>query len=119
MSTIGISVAPAATTRLRITRRGRRVLAAVVALPITVALAASIIGGGSALASRESGAPASSFATVTVNAGESLWTIAQRVAPRADPRDVVDAVVRLNALQGVTVVPGQELALPPEYAPAR
>jgi len=119
MSSIGISAGRVPATRLRITARGRRVLAALVAVPVACVLAAAMIGGGSALASRDSGAPAGAFTTVTVNAGESLWAIAERVAPRADPRDVVDAVVRLNALDGVTIVPGQQLALPPEYAPAR
>jgi hypothetical protein len=119
MSTIGINAGGIGATRLRITRRGRRVLATLVALPVAAAIAAAVVGSGSALASHDAGAPAGTFSTVTVSAGESLWGIAERVAPQADPRDVVDAVVRLNALDGVTLVPGQQLALPPEYAPAR
>jgi Tfp pilus assembly protein FimV len=114
MTTIATTTT-APTTRLRITRRGRRVLTAVVALPISIALGAAIIGGGAALASRDVGAPASSFRTVTVEAGESLWAIAQRVAPTADPRDVVDAIVQLNALNDVTVSPGERLAIPAQY----
>ena len=39
-------------------------------------------------------------------------------APTADPRDVVDAIARLNALEGVTIEPGQRLAIPSEYADA-
>jgi len=31
----------------------------------------------------------------------------------------VDAIVRLNALDGVTVSAGQQLAIPSEYAPTR
>ena len=54
-----------------------------------------------------------------MTAGESLWSIAQEVAPSADPRDVVDAIVRLNALDGVTVSAGEQLAIPAEYAPSR
>jgi hypothetical protein len=38
-----------------------------------------------------------------------------QVAPGADPRDVVDAIVRLNALDGVTVSAGQQLSIPSEY----
>ena len=74
--------------------------------------------GGSALASRDASAPSGSFTTLTVTAGESLWSIAEQVAPGADPRDVVDAIVRLNALEGVTVSAGQRLSIPAEYAPA-
>jgi Tfp pilus assembly protein FimV len=118
MTTIGIASASSA-TRLRLTRRGRRVLAALAAFPVVVALCAAVIGGGAALASRESGAPAGSFETITVAAGDSLWSIAQQVAPGADPRDVVDAIVHLNALDGVSVTPGERIAIPAEYAPAQ
>ncbi|MEQ6896685.1 LysM peptidoglycan-binding domain-containing protein [Microbacterium sp. KR10-403] len=115
-----VTIAPTAqpVTRLRLTHRGRRVLAALVALPIAAAIAAAAISGGAAVASRDAGAPAGSFATVTVSAGDSLWGIAERLAPHADPRDVVDAIVRLNALEGVTVTPGEVLSIPADYAPA-
>ncbi|MBZ4488625.1 LysM peptidoglycan-binding domain-containing protein [Microbacterium sp. cx-55] len=108
--------APPVTTRLRLTVRGRRVLAAVVAFPVAAALGVGILSGGVALASRADSAPAGSFETVTVLAGESLWTIAQEVAPSADPRDVVDQIVRLNALEGTSVSAGQRLAVPAEYS---
>jgi len=120
MTAISIASAtsiPTPRTRLRLTVRGRRVLALLAALPVIGALAFAVLAGGSALASRESGAPAGSFETVTVSAGDSLWSIAEEVAPSADPRDVVDALTRLNALDGVGLVPGQELAIPAEYAP--
>ena len=45
-------------TRLRLTVRGRRVLATLAALPAAVALAWAVIGGGSALASRDAGVAA-------------------------------------------------------------
>jgi LysM repeat protein len=88
------------------------------AFPAVVALSIAVISGGAALASRDAGAPAGSFTTITVAAGDSLWSIAEEVAPTADPRDVVDAIVRLNALDGVAVAAGQRIALPAEYAPA-
>jgi len=113
-----ISIPAPRVTRLRLTVRGRRLLASIAALPAVIALSLAVISGGSALASRDLGAPSGSFATVTVSAGESLWSIAERVAPGADPRDVVDAIVRLNALDGVTVSAGQQLSIPGEYAPA-
>ncbi|MFE4727616.1 LysM peptidoglycan-binding domain-containing protein [Microbacterium sp. NPDC056736] len=109
---------PARATRLRLTVRGRRVLATLAAMPAVIALSAAVIGGGAALATRDAGAPAGSFSTVTVSHGDSLWTIAEDVAPGHDPRDVVDAIVRLNALDGVTVQAGQSLAIPAEYGSA-
>ncbi|MFE7846389.1 LysM peptidoglycan-binding domain-containing protein [Microbacterium sp. NPDC057407] len=110
---------PARSTRLRLTLRGRRVLAALAALPAVVAISVAMVSGGAALASRDAGTDPGSFATVTVSSGDSLWSIAQDVAPDADPRDVVDAIVRLNALDGVTLQAGQSLAIPAEYAPGR
>lgn len=103
-------------TRLRLTARGRRVFAGLAALPVVAGLAiAAIAGGGAAMGSDES-APADAFETVTVLSGDSLWTIAQSVAPGHDPRDVVDAISHLNQLPGGALVAGQELSIPAEYA---
>ncbi|KAF2412855.1 hypothetical protein B1729_13030 [Microbacterium sp. B35-04] len=106
-------------TRLRLTLRGRRVLAVLAALPAVIALSAAVIGGGAALASRDAGAPAGSFSTMTVAAGDSLWSIAEEVAPEHDPRDVVDEIVRLNALDTVVVQAGQSIAIPAAYGDGR
>jgi hypothetical protein len=110
------TAAPA--TRLRLTRRGRRVLAALAATPIAIALGLAIVSGGSALASREDGAPAGTFDTVTVLPGESLWAIAEEVAPNSDPRDVVDAIISLNQLSSSAVMAGERLSIPAEYSSA-
>ncbi|MFB8147560.1 LysM peptidoglycan-binding domain-containing protein [Microbacterium sp. NPDC056003] len=128
MSTIGITspafpgsafTRPARSTRLRLTLRGRRVLATLAAIPAVVAISLAMISGGSALASRDAGTPAQSFSTVTVSFGDTLWSIAETVAPEADPRDVIDAIVRLNALEGVSLEAGQSLAIPAEYDSSR
>ena len=122
MSAIGIT-APGTTrlpvTRLRLTARGRRVFAALAALPAVVVLSVAIIGGGAALASREPGASVESFSYVTASSGDSLWSIAEQVAPAADPRDVVDAIIKLNALDTAVIEAGQRLAIPTEYASGR
>ena len=115
MSSIALT---APSTRLRITARGRRVVAFLVSLPIVAVLAVAIVGGGSALASGGAGAPAGSFTEITVMSGETLWSIAEDVAPSADPRDVVAEITRLNALPGGAVSAGQRIAIPAEYAPA-
>lgn len=110
------SVVPSRTTRLRLTARGRHVLAALAALPVTVAVVMAVIGGSSALASDEHGAPDGSFTTVTVMSGDSLWSIAQQVAPHSDPRDVVASIERLNALDTPVLSAGQRLAIPAQYS---
>ena len=43
---------------------------------------------------------------VVVQAGESLWQIAQAIAPQADPRETVTLIRELNGLGEAAVVPG-------------
>lgn len=118
MSTISIA-APSAlpvrpATRLRLTVRGRRVLVALAAVPLAAGIAFAAIGGGSAIASGEV-APSVSFQAVTVMPGDTLWSIAESVAPGTDPRSVVSAIQRLNALGTGALQVGQQLAIPAEY----
>lgn len=103
------------TTRLRITRRGRAVLSALVSVPIVaILIAIAIFGPSSAVATGAAGSGA--FGYVTVGAGETLWGIAEELAPSADPRDVISSIVSLNQLQSSTVQPGQRLAIPAAYS---
>ncbi len=124
MTTIDMSAHPALAarvpaTRLRLTTRGRRVVAMLVSVPAAIALSVVILSSGGALASNENGAPAGTFSHVTVMPGDTLWSIAQDVAPGVDPRDVVDEIVRLNALPSGAIEAGESIAIPQQYAPAR
>ena len=49
--------------------------------------------------------------TYVVEPGDTLWSIARRVAPGRDPRPVVDALVEANDLHG-GLQAGQELSVP-------
>ena len=109
---------PVPATRLRITARGRRVLAALVALPVAAGIAFAALSGGSALASGEHTA-GDAFATVTVQPGDTLWSIAGGIAPDADPRDVVAEVSKLNMIDGGVIEVGQHLAIPAQYGATR
>jgi Tfp pilus assembly protein FimV len=112
MSTITYG-APA--PRLRITARGRAVLAALSAVPL---LAAAWFGLG-VPAAQAGDVPAASttYTYVSVEPGQSLWQIAEQLAPQADPRDVIAGIVDLNNLASADVQPGQELAIPASYLP--
>lgn len=105
-----------ARTRLRITRRGRRVVAMLAATPLVAAAAFMIINGGAALGSNERGISADAFQSVTVMPGETLWSIAEEVAPGEDLRDVVDAISDLNRLSSSALDAGQRLFLPIAYS---
>lgn len=100
--------------RLRLTRRGRVVVGALLAVPAAMAIVLSAFSGMPAQAG--STASSASFEHITVASGESLWDLAGWIAPDADPRTVVDALVALNQLPTTEVQPGQRLAIPAEYA---
>lgn len=104
------AAAPIARTRLRLTRRGRFVIAALVALPLVIALIGLALNGGGAVAG-STAAPV----TVTVEAGQSLWSLAEALAPNAATADVVADLVAVNGLDGASVVPGQVLIVPVAY----
>jgi hypothetical protein len=91
---------------LRLTRRGIVVLSGLVAV-----LAAALIGlaWASAPSAAEGGPAASTPAIVSVQQGDSLWSIAARVAPQTDPRAEVERLQRLNHLTAVELQPGQLL----------
>ncbi|MDT0158609.1 LysM peptidoglycan-binding domain-containing protein [Microbacterium sp. ARD32] len=101
-------------TRLRLTARGRRVLAGFAAAPLIAGIAFSVLAGGSALASGEESAPVA-FESVTVLPGDTLWSIAAEVAPGIDPREVIDDIMRLNNLGTGAIQAGAEIAIPAQY----
>jgi len=113
MSTIALGTPQ--TPRLRLTRRGRVVLGALLAAPVAIALAVSALSGA-ASAQAGSSVSSTSFDYITVAAGESLWDLAAWVAPDEDPRTVVGALIELNQLGSADVQPGQRLAIPLAYA---
>ncbi len=94
------------------TYRRRRVVVAALALGVVVVAAqAGAALGGSPLAAPER-RPASSSTTrrVVVQPGDTLWSIATRLAPDDDPRPVVDAVAK--ALHRTTLVTGETISWP-------
>ncbi|RNE62511.1 hypothetical protein [Cryobacterium tepidiphilum] len=97
-------------TRLRLTRRGRIVFTAMAALPLAAGALALAVNGGVAAAGERG--PGQSFEYLTIAAGQSLWQVAEDVAPTDDPRDVIAAIVDLNRLTSEAVQPGQRIALP-------
>ena len=114
--TVAFSRTAAATrpAQMRLTRRGRILVGTLVALPIIVG--AYFIGLGSSSAGADSVQSTVSFETVTVMPGDTLWSIAQSVAPNADAQAVIAAIEELNQLETLTVQPGQKLAIPADLS---
>jgi Tfp pilus assembly protein FimV len=98
--------APAPARHVRLTRRGVFALAALVATVACALVLLAWLNGPSGAAAQGSTGP------VTVRPGDTLWSIAERVAPGTDPRAEVAELRRINGLtgaDGVRLVPGQVL----------
>ncbi len=96
-------------TRLRLTARGRLVV--VLGLLVTL-LAAFSFGRAADTEAAVSPEPRPALTETTVQPGESLWAVAQRIAPESDPREVVQQVRRINGLPDSRLQAGQQLLLP-------
>jgi len=93
----------------RLSRRGRLARFLVV-LSLTVVLGAGFAmkaGAGSSVSHS-----ASTFITVVVAPGETLWSIASTAAGRGDVRAMVDEIMSVNSLTVPDVAPGQMLRVP-------
>ncbi|MEA5454537.1 LysM peptidoglycan-binding domain-containing protein [Sinomonas sp. JGH33] len=98
--------------RLRLTRRGRFVL---IAMPVFIASVFLLVGLAALWSPARAGdaAPAHLDAVqVTVQQGQSLWSVASQYAPDRDPRVVISEIVDLNGLDSTRVQPGQQLMVP-------
>jgi hypothetical protein len=103
---------PAARLPVRLTRRGRIVVAIAAALLVTLLM---LILSGAAQATSRSVPPRvaeKNLALVVVRPGQSLWSVAESADPGADTRLVVQQIIELNGLSGDVVLAGQRLWAP-------
>src|SRR5271169_205563 len=100
---------------LRLTRRGRAVVAGLIIVCATVAvLLVGLLASGGAQASNH-GQPGSVYRgmhQIVVQPGQTLWSIASAAEPAADPRFVVQQMMSVNALSGAEIEAGQLLWVP-------
>jgi LysM repeat protein len=92
---------------VRLTRRGR--------LAVTLVLAAAAAGvlGAAAPQALALGQQNTAVAQrVTVQPGETLWGLAERAAPGADPRETVARIESMNDLTSSSVPAGRVLLVP-------
>jgi hypothetical protein len=103
----------AAQSGIRLTRRGRLLLTLVVGALVAV-VAVLALGSPSAGAGAGAGQPlaATSYERVTVEPGQTLWALANEIAPSEDPREVVAQIMDLNAMSSSNVQAGEVLLIP-------
>ena len=98
---------PPARPAIRLTRRGRVVLAVLAAL-----LLAGLFVAGATAAQASAPAAHAAGTRVFVQPGDTLWSIAQRTHPHADPQTVVQDILSANHLSSASVTVGQRLWVP-------
>ena len=97
---------------LRLTRRGRVVIAIAAALLVTMV---SLLLAGVAQATNNGPSPRAArqnLVQVIVRPGQSLWSVAESADPDQDTRAVIQQIIDLNSLNGDTVLAGQQLWVP-------
>jgi LysM repeat protein len=99
---------------LRLTRRGRTALRALLVLALVGLMAATALFMAHGADAADGPAPKVVVKHHVVLPGETLWGIATRLAPGADPRDTIASILEFNALQSSAVHAGQDLAIPPQ-----
>jgi LysM domain len=101
---------------VRLTRRGRIVLAALVTIASLLVVALMWVAVAARAQASSSGLPPGvvyrNLTAVVVHPGQTLWSIAVQAQPSADPRIVVQQIIDLNALSGTSVEPGEHLWVP-------
>jgi LysM repeat protein len=97
--------------RLRLTRRGRIVLAV---LAVIAVCGLFVAGASAAQASGRTAAHGgpSTAEQVVVQPGDTLWSIAQGADPNADARTVVQEILQANRLTTASITAGQRLWVP-------
>lgn len=94
---------------LRLTRRGRLVVVVLAAGLLLTAFSLGRVDSQAAVPTER--APEPVLTQTVVMPGDTLWSIAEELAPDNDPREVVAAIREVNDLSG-GLVAGQQLLLP-------
>jgi len=107
---------PARPGPVRLTRRGRAVVGAIMVVCVTATSALLWLAlGGPALASGGAGPgrqPGTGMLRVVVGPRQTLWSIATRADPAADPRVIIPQIVGDNRLDGTVIYTGEVLWVP-------
>ena len=97
---------------ISLNRRGR-LARTVVVLSLAIVLG-SVVSAKAGAGTEAAATQAHSFITVTVAPGETVWSLANRVAAGGDVRATVHEIREVNSLKGFDLQAGQRLRVPLE-----
>jgi hypothetical protein len=97
-------------SRVQLNRRGR-LARTVVVLSLAIVLG-SVVSAKAGAGTEAAASKAYSFITVTVAPGDTVWSLANRVAAGGDVRSLVSEIISANSLASVDLTAGQKLRIP-------
>jgi hypothetical protein len=99
-------------SRVRLTPRGRLLarLAVITSLSILLLSGFAAVTGATA-GSSETAIP-TPYVKVSVKPGDTLWSIAEAIAPEGDRRSLVADIVDINHLESLELQAGQKIYIP-------
>ena len=95
---------------IQLNRRGRLARTFVV-LSLAIVLG-SVVSAKAGAGTDAAPQVAGSFITVTVAPGDTVWSLANRLAAGGDVRSLVSEIISVNSLASVDVETGQKLRIP-------
>ena len=95
---------------IHLNRRGRLARTFVV-LSLAIVLG-SVVSAKAGAGTDVAQVKATSFITVTVAPGDTVWSLANRLAGSGDVRSLVSEIISVNSLGSVDVATGQKLRIP-------
>jgi hypothetical protein len=95
---------------ISLNRRGR-LARTVVVLSLAIVLG-SVVSAKAGAGTEAAATKAYSFITVTVAPGDTVWSLANRVAASGDVRSLVSEIITVNSLASVDLTAGQKLRIP-------
>ena len=95
---------------VHLNRRGRLARTFVV-LSLAIVLG-SVVSAKAGAGTSAAPATDGSFITVTVAPGDTVWSLANRLAAGGDVRSLVAEIISVNSLPSVDVATGQKLRIP-------
>ena len=95
---------------IKLNRRGR--LARTLVVLSLAIVCASVAGGKAGAQTSSTPTAAKSFITVTVAPGETVWSLANRVAEGHGVSALVAEIIEINGIQGGDVIAGQKIRIP-------
>ena len=99
-------------SRVRLTPRGRLLARLAVITSLSILLLSGFAAVTGATAGSSDTAIPTPYVKVSVKPGDSLWSIAESIAPHGDRRSLVADIVDINHLESLELQAGQKIYVP-------